>query len=345
MSLRGSLGSVTGGVALGRLVSREPGGTVREELDLLEGAARRTSTLVGRDYQLMAVEEVLEQASVQVVGLPGTGVSALLDAVAGRRLDAGSPVLRVPASPWSAVPTGPLGDLDALLPHVEGPLVVVDDAHLFPLDRLSALVSAVEDRQGRVLLGVHPGELLDLDVVHLPGLSRDAVRVLLTEALGRPLGFADECLVAGLARSTRGHVSHLLALLESPLLAELAAVAAARQDLDAMRDDFADALAEATQEKLSVLDEPERLAIAVTALAGPHAPGALLDGAAGVEQLARGRVVGLLERDGDSHRFRHAAVRDLVRRGAPRHVLAEARWRISVAAQAAGLHHAPPGVY
>ena len=312
---------------------------------MLEGTTHGPPTLVGRDYQLMAVEEVLDQASVQVVGLPGTGVSALLDTVVDRRLADGRTVLRIPVSPWSAAPTAPLAHLDALLPHVEAPLVVLDDAQLVPLDQLSALVATVEEHAGRVLLGVHPGELLDLDVVHLPGLSRDAVRRLVAEALGRPLGFADECLVAGLARSTRGQVSHLLALLETPVLAELAAVAAERQDLDAMRDDFADALAEATQERLSVLDEAERLAIAVTALAGPHAPGELLDAAAGVGQLARGRVVGLLERDGDSHRFRHAAVRDLVRRGAPAAVLAEARWRISVAAQAAGLHHAPAGVY
>lgn len=314
-------------------------------MSLLTTEATSAPPIVGRDYQVMAVEEVLEAASVQVVGMPGTGVTALLDAVVQRRLAAGHPVLRIPVSPWSAAPATPLSHLDALLPHVDAPTVVLDDAQLVPHADLSALVSAVVDRSGRVLLGVHPGELLDLDIVHLPGLSRDAVRLLLTEALGRPLGFSDEYLVAALSRATRGHVSHLRALLEPPLLTELAALSERHQDLDALRDDFADALSDATRARLAALDEPERLAVAVTALAGPHAPGVLLDAAAGIDQLAQAREVGLLVRDGDSHRFRHAAVRDLVRRDTPPDVLAEARWRLSVGAQAAGLHHAPPGVY
>lgn len=319
---------------------------MREENgSLLTSEATGPPVLVGRDYQVMAVEEVLDDTSVQVVGMPGTGVSTVLDVVGHRHLAAGGAVLRIPVQAWSAVPTSPLSHLDALLPHLAAPLVVLDDAHLVSADDLSALVSAVEDRAGRVLLGVHPGELLDLDVVHLPGLSRDAVRLLLTDALERPLGFADECLVAALARATRGHVSHLLALLERPVLTELAALAEERQDLDALREEFADALADATQDRLSTLDESGRLAVAITALAGPQAPGVLLDAAAGIDQLSRARECGLLVREGDTHRFRHAAVRDLVRRGAPAAVVAEARWRLSVAAQASGFHHAPPGVY
>lgn len=316
-----------------------------DELTLLRAIGHEVPVPMGRDYQVMAVEEVLDTASVQVVGMPATGVTAVVDAVAGRARAAGHAVLRISVAPWCATPTSPLSQLDALLPHVEAPLVVLDDAQHCGLAELSELAAAVEDRSGRLLLGVHPGELLDLDIVHLPGLSRDAVRQLLTDALDRPLGFADEFLVAALARTTRGQVSHLLALLEQPVLSELAALAEERQDLDALREDFADALADATQERLSTLDESARLAVAVVALAGPHAPGVLLDVAAGIDQLSRARESGLLVRDGDSHRFRHAAVRDLVRRGAPAEVMTEARWRLSVAAQAAGLRHAPAGVY
>jgi hypothetical protein len=344
------VGSVVGEPALGPVVDREPGGHVREELLTLltpESPGVERPPLLGRDYQVMSVEEVLDDASAQVVGMPGSGVSAILDAVVERRLAAGRAVLRIPVSPWSAetTPASPLSQLDALLPHLQAPTVVLDDAHLVSLEDLSALITAVEDRAGRVLLGVHPGELVDLDIVHLPGLSRDTVRLMLTAALDRRLGFSDEYLVAGLSRATRGHVSHVLALLEQPVLRELQALAEEKQDLDELREDFADALADSTQDRLSTLQEPSRLAVAITALAGPHAPGILLDAAAGVDQLSRAREAGLLERSGDSHRFRHAAVRDLVRRGAPEDVMAEARWRISVAAQAAGLHHAPPGVF
>ena len=316
-----------------------------DNLTLLAVEATTPPDLVGRDYQVMAAEEVLADSSVQVVGMAGSGVTALVTEVARRQAAAGRAVLRVPVEPWSAAPTSPLSHLDALLPHLTAPVVVVDDAQLLSLQDVSALTSAVEDASGRVVLGLHPGELLDLDVVHLPGLARDAVRDLLSQALQRPLGFADEVLVAALSRATRGHVSHLRALLEPDVLGPLAAVAEERQDLDALRDDFADALADSTQERLYQLSEPERLAVAVVAVAGPYAPGTLIDAAAGVDQLAQARLVGLLERDGDSHRFRHAAVRDLISRGAPDDVRAEARWRISVAAQAAGLHHAPPGVY
>lgn len=335
---------------LGPVNDREPGGHVREEvLTMLtqEASGVEQPLLLGRDYQVMSVEEVLEDASAQVVGMPGSGVTSILDAVVRRRLTAGHAVLRIPVSPWSSAtrPATPLSQLDALLPHLVAPTVVLDDAQLVPLEDLSALITAVEDRAGRVLLGVHPGELVDLDIVHLPGLSRDAVRLLLTDALDRPLGFSDEYLVAGLSRATRGHVSHVLALLEPPVLRELEALAEEKQDLDVLREDFADALADSTQDRLSTLDESSRLAVAVVAVAGPHAPGILIDAAAGIDQLSRARDAGLLERDGDSHRFRHAAVRDLVRRGAPDEVLAEARWRISVAAQAAGLRHAPPGVF
>lgn len=323
---------------------------MREEILTLltpEAPGVEQPPLLGRDYQVMSVEEVLEDASAQVVGMPGSGVTAVLDTIVHRRLTSGRAVLRIPVSPWSSTarPTSPLSQLDALLPHLVAPTVVLDDAHLVPLEDLSALISAVEHRSGRVLLGVHPGELVDLDIVHLPGVSRDTVRLLLTEALGRPLGFSDEYLVAGLARATRGHVSHVLALLEPPVLRELEALAEEKQDLDVLREDFADALADSTQDRLSTLDESSRLAVAVVALAGPHAPGILQDAAAGIDQLSRAREVGLLERVGDAHRFRHAAVRDLVRRGAPDEVMAEARWRISVAAQAAGFRHAPPGVF
>ena len=95
----------------------------------------------------------------------------------------------------------------------------------------------------------------------------------------------------------------------------------------------------------TIRDRAGAIADAVVALAGPHAPGVLLDASAGVHQLSRAREVGLLERHADTHRYRHAAVRDLVRRSVPDDVLAESRWRLGVAAQAAGLHRAPAGVF
>lgn len=318
-----------------------------DHLSLLapETVAAAPEPPVGRDYQVMSAHEVLADSSVQVVGMPGSGVTAVVDAIAQGRAAAGQAVLRVPVSPWSTAPLSPLSHVEALLPHLVAPCVVVDDAHLVPLEGLSALITAVEDRGGRVLLGVHPGELMDLEIVHLPGLPRDAVRHLLREALDRPLDLGDEVLAAALSRTTRGHVSHLRALLEPPVLPILAAIAEERQDLDALRDDFADALADSTQDRLYRLDEGGRLAVAIVALAGPAAPGALLDAAAGVDQLAQARAVGLLDRHGDAHRFRHAAVRDLMSRSVPDDVRAEARWRLSVASQAAGLQHSPPDVF
>lgn len=299
--------------------------------------------LVGRDHQLAAAEEVLEQSSVQVVGMPGTGVSALLDVLAHRQSTRGRTVLRVTVSPWN--PTGPLAQLDSLLPHLDAPTVVLDDAQHWAREAVHELLGATSRAGGRVVLGVHPGELSDLDVVHLPGLSRDAVRQLVEQSLGRPLaGPGDEALLAGLARTTRGHVSHLRALLEPDTLEPLVEVAARRPDLDLLREEFADALAESVQASLSTLDEHARLAVAVVAVAGPYAPAALVDAAAGTRQLADARESGLLERTDGGHRFRHAAVRDLVRRSAPLRILTEARWRIAVAAQATGVTHAPPGV-
>jgi hypothetical protein len=129
------------------------------------------------------------------------------------------------------------------------------------------------------------------------------------------------------------------------VLAPLAALAAEAEDLDPLRTPFADALSSDTQARLSALDEPSRLAASIVAVAGPGAPASLVDAAAGVEQLAPTRVVGLLERVGDGHRYRNAAVRDLVRRSLPADVLTESRWRLGVAAQATGLHHAPAGVF
>ncbi|MSY86436.1 MAG: hypothetical protein F2693_17215 [Actinobacteria bacterium] len=300
---------------------------------------------VGRDDQLRTAEQVLRTDSVQVVGMPGTGVTALVETVVRRRADAGHPVLRVPPSPWSPRPTTPLEQVGTLLSHTDSPTVVVDDAHLVPVPDLEALLAAVEGRGGRVVIGVHPGDLVDRDVVHLPGLPRDAVRRLLESALGHRPGLSEELLVAGLARVTRGHVSHLRALLEPEVLRALAGLAAREQDLDALRTPFADALATRTHATLADLDEDSRLAASIVAVAGPHAPGALLDAAAGIDQLARAREARLLERHGETHRYRHAAVRDLVRRSLPVDVLAEARWRLGVGAQATGLHHAPAGVF
>lgn len=301
--------------------------------------------LVGRDYHVMATEEVLAHGSVQVIGAPGTGVSSVVEAVARRRGAAGHPVMRVHLHPWSARPPRPLDQVDALLAHLTAPTIVVDDAQLVPVEDLEALLARIEERDGRVLLGVHPGTLADVDVVHLPGLHRDAVRQLLAAALDRPLGHSDELVVAALSRATRGHVGHLVALLEPDLLGPLMAAAEQEEDLDALRTPFADALATSTRARLASLDEGGRLAISILAIAGPYAPAALLDAAAGVEQLGRARDAGLLERVGEAHRFRHAAVRDLVRRSLPADVLVEARWRLGVAAQAAGLPHAPPGVF
>ena len=304
-----------------------------------------SSVLLGRDDQLRTAELVLRHASLQVVGAPGTGVTALVEEVVRRRAATGHTVVRVLPSAWSARTVPPLEQVGALLAHADSPTVVVDDAHLVAVEQLEALVATVEALGGRVVLGVHPGDLVDRDIVHVPGLHRDAVRQLLEPALGRPLGLGDEVLVAGLARVTRGHVSHLLALLEPELLPPLAALAAREQDLDALRTPFADALATHTRTVLAALEEDARLAAGIVAVAGPHAPGALLDAAAGVEQLGRAREVGLLERHGDDLRYRNAAVRDLVRRSLPADVLAESRWRLGVAAQAAGLHHAPAGVF
>lgn len=308
-------------------------------------AGAAATPLVGRDYELMTVEEVLDQASVQVIGPPGSGVSAVVEAVADRRRAAGHAVLVATVAPWAAGPPRPLDQVDALLPHLDSPTVVVDDAQLVPVEDLEALRARVEGRGGRLLLGLHPGTLPDLDVVHLPGLTRDHVRQLLAGVLGRPVGSSDELLVAALSRATRGHVSHVLALLEPPLLRPLAALAADQEDLDPLRTPFADALASDTRARLSTLDQPSRLAASIVAVAGARAPAALLDAASGVEQLAPTRVVGLLERVGDGHRYRNAAVRDLVRRSLPAEVLAESRWRLGVAAQATGLHHAPAGVF
>lgn len=302
--------------------------------------------LTGRDYQVMSAEEVLLSSSLQVVGMPGTGVSALLDTLAHRQVSAGRVVLRIPASPW--VPTSPLSQVDALLPRLEAPTVVLDDAQLWSHDDLAELLAAVTGRRGRLLLGVHPGDVMDLDVVHLAGLSRDAVRLLVNQALdttlGRTLDPADDTLVAALARSTRGHVSHLRALLEPETLEPLAELALREQDLDRIRDDFADALASSVQAALSTLDESARLAVAVVSLAGPYAPTDLVDAAAGTRQLTDARESGLVERVDGRHRFRHAAVRDLVRRRAPERVLSEARWRLAVASQATGITTAPLGV-
>lgn len=342
-------GSVVHGGGARTSVSSSRGAHMREERSTLSsvhaaetGGARAP---LGRDDQLRTAEQVLRTDSVQVVGMPGTGVTTLVETVVRRRADAGHTVLRVPPSPWSPRPTTPLEQVGALLAHADSPTVVVDDAHLVPVPHLEALLEAVEERGGRAVLGVHPGDLPDLDVVHLPGLPRESVRRLLEPALGRPLGLADEVLVAGLSRATRGHVSHLRALLEPALLRPLAVLADREQDLDALRTPFADALAVHTRAALAALDEDARLAAAIVAVAGPHAPGAVLDAAAGVEQLAAAREARLLERHGDSHRYRHAAVRDLVRRSLPVDVLAEARWRLGVGAQATGMHHAPAGVF
>lgn len=322
---------------------------MREERSTLSSVqsarADRSSVLVGRADQLRTAELVLRDASVQVVGMPGSGVTALVEEIARRRAAAGHPLLRVLPSPWAPRAVTPLEQVGALLGHTESPTVVVDDAHLLSVEHLETLQTSVRELGGRVVLGVHPGDLPDLDVVHLPGLGRDSVRALLEPALGRTLGLADEVLVSGLARVTRGHVSHLMALLEPEVLRPLAELAAREQDLDALRTPFADALATHARTVLAALEEDARLAAAVVAVAGPHAPGPLLDAAAGVEQLGHARQAGLLERNGDSHRYRHAAVRDLVRRSLPADVLAEARWRLGVAAQATGLLTAPAGVF
>lgn len=321
---------------------REERSTLSSVHAIQTGGARAP---VGRDDQLRTAEQVLRTDSVQVVGMPGTGVTALVETVVRRRADAGHPVLRVPPSPWSPRPTTPLEQVGTLLSHTDSPTVVVDDAHLVPVPDLEALLAAVEGRGGRVVIGVHPGDLVDRDVVHLPGLPRDAVRRLLESALGHRPGLSEELLVAGLARVTRGHVSHLRALLEPEVLRVLAGLAAREQDLDALRTPFADALATRTHATLADLDEDSRLAASIVAVAGPHAPGALLDAAAGIDQLARAREARLLERHGETHRYRHAAVRDLVRRSLPVDVLAEARWRLGVGAQGTGMHHAPAGVF
>lgn len=301
--------------------------------------------LLGRDYEVMAAEEILATASVQIVGMPGSGVTTMLNAIVHRFVEIGRTVLRVPVLPWSATPVSLLTQVDALLPHLEAPIVVVDDAHLADHDDLTRLVEVVESMGGRVLLGVHPGEMADVDIVHLPGLSRDAVRQFLTEALGRPLELSDEYLVAALSRTTRGHVSHLLALLEPDVLGPLADLAQQVQDLDGLREAFSDSLSTDTRTRLEQLDEQTQLAVAILAVAGNHTPGLLIDVAAGTEQLQDLRRRGLIERTPDSHKFRNAAVRDLIRRSAPNDLVAEARWRLAVAAQAAGFTTAPPGVF
>lgn len=342
-------GSVVHGGGTRASASSSRGAHMREERSTLSSVhaaeTREAHAPVGRADQLRTAEQVLRTDSVQVVGMPGSGVTALVETVVRRRADAGHPVLRVPPSPWAPRPTTPLEQVGSLLSHADSPTVVVDDAHLVPVPHLEALLAAVEERGGRVVLGVHPGDLVDRDVVHLPGLPRDAVRRLLEPVLGRRPGLAEELLVAGLARATRGHVSHLRALLEPEVLRPLAGLAAREQDLDALRIPFADALATRTRATLAGLDEDVRLAAGIVAVAGPHAPGALLDAAAGVGQLARAREARLLERHAETHRYRHAAVRDLVRRSLPADVLAEVRWRLGVGSQATGLHHAPAGVF
>ncbi|MBF4162384.1 hypothetical protein [Nocardioides acrostichi] len=298
--------------------------------------------LRGRNRVLARVEVAVRQNSSALVwGAAGSGVSALLTEAARRAEAVGVTVIRADVQPWGADQVLCAGGFPEAADLAARTLVVIDDADTVPLAQVEAVLDRARAVRIPVLIGSH-SRLPDVEsrrgctAVALEQLTVADVADVLFD-LGEP---ADPGLALSFHVASSGNPSALRMLLEHPTLRELVTEAPS-DDAEAVAQlELALPIWVATS--LLRLDEPARMAVAIAAVAGPLVPADLLLLAAGAEGLASAEAHGLLQSSpAGEYRFRHAAVRHRLVTESSAERLAEARWRLGVAAQRCDVHSAP----
>jgi len=296
---------------------------------------------VGRRQQLRLVLSALATEGAAVVHAePGGGLTRFLDAIATQlaslgvvavcvnatdHLDAADGVLRqvlheagvtVPATVVSRFAD------DLALIGASRPLsVVVDDAHVLGPTTWSALIDASGRTGVSVVLGTHQVAAAPGAIALDPLTPGDVAEVL-------RLGGDDPDRAPELAEASGGN----------PL-----ALALLYGDDVRDRTDPAPGLAALARQLLAGLSHDERALVERIAVFGDDAalaPAALI-GAAGAFTRTDGPLPAILTRQGDTVRFRHGILRDLVRREMPPALREELHLEGALAARAAG---APPVV-
>ncbi|MCL8025709.1 ATP-binding protein [Nocardioides bruguierae] len=311
-------------------------------------AGSRTPLLMGRNRELARIEAAAREGRpVLVRGRAGVGVSAVLQEVARRLEVSGRRPGRGAGSPWAEVGTDvditPASARDLIpLAARRGTSLVVDDADLCSPEELRLLAETAWRSSVSLVLGAHADVPLvsqdpSASVIDLDGLDRASVAHLASSLRGEVLD-ADGGAAACLQRACAGNPGRLTALLDLPEINDLLVRAADTEDPEELAPEFAGLLERSVLARVGALTLAGQTALAVVLVAGPHAPLALVQGAAGHDGLDEVLASGLLVQvEAETPEPRHGAVGRLLTHTLPWQLRAEAQRLLGVAAERTGL--------